>query len=91
MFIRAVTRPYAATSGMSAEADDEVRNIHIFDRWVVSHHTVWGKASADSRILREEGNGDVFELRRWRGGRASADSDSDYSSVDSDVDVDVLI
>ncbi len=58
--------------------EDDKDTIALFDEWVgfiaffASHVLI----SIDSRILRQEGTTDVFEVRRWY---PSSDEDSDYN------------
>jgi WD repeat-containing protein 22 len=78
--IRALNGSHPISDTDNEDPSDEFDTVPLFDEWV-SELILWGSHSQHlfSRILRHEGDGDVFALRRWE---PEYHSDSDSDSVD---------
>lgn len=75
-FLRALLGPHPTLHEEMDEAGDEEEAIALFDQYVVSDDHQGPSDSKVRSILREEGGGNVFELRHW-GDNEDSDAEDD--------------
>lgn len=78
----------AGFNGVSGE-DSETMTIMMFDQLSYNFHDVCAPLTLSASIIREEGDVDVFGMRKWSEDAESSDEEADGG--DDEVDADELL